>query len=290
LLLSIEAREGESRETEKRKRVERETREIDTQLRARGKELRSMQIMCRQAVSTTLVKLESSESPPDSWSFGSPPVRRTTRLPDPLSEVSLIVSALAQPSRSTLLDSSSARRGVGASLEEDHNNSSSRRTSILRAPQAHRLYGDDVADDHLRTGAAAAAAPPPPPPGELGEPSVGQKRSRTEEEQESFERLLLWSTQEWVDPERSHAAAWLPVAEAAAARRRADLAMKTRMMAEAATAAAMEQQQQQHGGGGGSSGGVAAYSGSSSIQHNTSAFDSASGKQQREFSPSEEGS
>jgi hypothetical protein len=193
-----------------------------------------------------------------------------------------MVSALAQPSRSTLLDSSSARRGVGASLEEDHNNSSSRRTSILRAPQAHRLYGDDVADDHLRTGAAAA-------PGELGEPSVGQKRSRTEEEQESFERLLLWSTQEWVDPERSHAAAWLPVAEAAAARRRADLAMKTRMMAEAATAAAMEQQQQR-GGGGGSSGGVAAYSGSSSIQHNTSAFDSASGKQLLEFSPSEEGS
>ncbi len=239
--------------------------------------------MCRQPVSTTLVKLESSESPPDSWSFGSPPVRRTTRLPDPLSEVSLMVSALAQPSRSTLLDSSSARRCVGASLEEDHNNSSSRRTSILRAPQAHRLYGDDVADGHLRTGAAA-------PPGELGEPSVGQKRSRTEEEQESFERLLLWSTQEWVDPERSHAAAWLPVAEAAAARRRADLAMKTRMMAEAATAAAMEQQQQHGGGGGGSSGGVAAYSGSSSIQHNTSAFDSASGKQPREFSPSEEGS
>ncbi len=240
--------------------------------------------MCRQAVSTTLVKLESSESPPDSWSFGSPPVRRTTRLPDPLCEVSLMVSALAQPSRSTLLDSSSARRGVGASLEEDRNNSSSRRTSILRAPQAHRLYGDDVADGHLRAGAAAA-------PGELGEPSVGQKRSRTEEEQESFERLLLWSTQEWVDPERSHAAAWLPVAEAAAARRRADLAMKTRMMAEAATAAAMEQQQQQQrGGGGGSSGGVTAYSGSSSIQHNTSAFDSASGKQLREFSPSEEGS
>ncbi len=241
--------------------------------------------MCRQAVSTTLVKLESSESPPDSWSFGSPPVRRTKRLPDPLCEVSLMVSALAQPSRSTLLDSSSARRGVGASLEEDHNNSSSsRRTSILRAPQAHRLYGDDVADDHLRTGAA-----PAPAPGELGEPSVGQKRSRTEEEQESFERLLLWSTQEWVDPEKSHAAAWLPVAEAAAARRSADLAMKTRMMAEAATAAAMEQQQQR-GGGGGSSGGVAAYSGSSSIQHNTSAFDSASGKQLREFSPSEEGS
>ncbi len=276
MLLSIEAREGELRETEKRKRVERETRETDIQLRARGKELRSMQIMCRQAVSTTLVKLESSESPPDSWSFGSPPVRRTTRLPDPLSEVSLMVSALAQPSRSTLLDSSSARRGVGANLEEDHNNSSSRRTSILRAPQAHRLYGDDVADDHLRTGAAAAAA------GELGEPSVGQKRSRTEEEQESFERLLLWSTQEWVDPERSHAAAWLPVAEAAAARRRADLAMKTKMMAEAAaTAAAMEQQQR---------GGGAAYSGSSSIQHNTSAFDSASGKHLPEFSPSEEGS
>jgi hypothetical protein len=270
--LSIEAREGESRETEKRKRVERETRETDIQLRARGKEQRSMQIMCRQPVSTTLVKLESSESPPDSWSFGSPPVRRTKRLPDPLSEVSLIVSALAQPSRSTLLDSSSARRGVSASLEEDHNNNSSRRTSILRAPQAQRLY--DVADDHLRTGLAAA--------GEHGEPSVGQKRSRTEEEQESFERLLLWSTQEWVDPERSHAAAWLPVAEAAAARRHADLAMKTRVMAEAA--AAMEQQQQQQRGGG------TDYSGSSSIQHNTSAFDSASGKQLPEFSLSAEGS
>jgi hypothetical protein len=53
-------------------------------------------------------------------------------------------------------------------------------------------------------------------------------------------------------------------------------------MAEAAaTAAAMEQQQR---------GGGAAYSGSSSIQHNTSAFDSASGKQLPEFSPPEEGS
>ncbi|CAK9871143.1 unnamed protein product [Sphagnum jensenii] len=55
--------------------------------------------------------------------------------------------------------------------------------------------------------------------GELGGPTVGQKRSRAEEQERDGEEEygeLLWSTLQWIDPESSSAAAWQTVAEAEA--------------------------------------------------------------------------
>jgi hypothetical protein len=164
-----------------------------------------MQILCRQAA-VRLSKLEPSESPPDSSSYGSPPVSRiTSRLPNPLSEVSLVVSALVQPS-ATLPAPGSAAAPTDYRYEAA--------SSSHRAPDdIYQQYGD------IRGGGGGGGG------GELGDPTVGQKRYRAEEQERDGEeeyRELLWSTLQWIDPESSSAAAWQTVAEAEASRRRTD--------------------------------------------------------------------
>ncbi|KAH8970300.1 hypothetical protein BDL97_02G082300 [Sphagnum fallax] len=163
-----------------------------------------MQILCRQAA-VRLSKLEPSESPPDSSSYGSPPVSRiTSRLPNPLSEVSLVVSALVQPS-ATLAAPGSAAAATDYRYEAA--------SSSHRAPDdIYQQYGD------IRRGGGGGG-------GELGDPTVGQKRYRAEEQERDGEEEygeLLWSTLQWIDPESSSAAAWQTVAEAEASRRRTD--------------------------------------------------------------------
>ncbi len=167
-----------------------------------------MQILCRQAA-VRLSKLEPSESPPDSSSYGSPPVSRiTSRLPNPLSEVSLVVSALVQPS-ATLAAPGSAAAATDYRYEAA--------SSSHRAPDdIYQQYGD------IRRGGGGGGGGGG---GELGDPTVGQKRYRAEEQERDGEEEygeLLWSTLQWIDPESSSAAAWQTVAEAEASRRRTD--------------------------------------------------------------------